>query len=93
MATLKGEAVLDYLGSREKAFSIYIGAMGVDSFLKILGDSNPSECVVIVGDRDEIQMTSIEKGVGLLIVTGGFSVKERMAELARNRNRETPCPR
>ena len=85
LATLRGEVVLDYLGSREKALSIYIGAMGVDSFLKILGNSDPSECVVIVGDRDEIQMTSIEKGVGLLIVTGGFAVKERMVELAMNK--------
>lgn len=85
MATVKGEVVLDYIGAKEKAFSVYIGAMGVDSFLKILGDDDPAECVVIVGDRDEVQMTSIEKGVGLLIVTGGFSVKERMVELARSK--------
>jgi len=84
-ATGKADPVLDFLGTDERAFSIYVGAMGVDSFLKILGDTDPSECVVIVGDRDEVQMTSIEKGVGLLIVTGGFAVKERMVELARSK--------
>ncbi|MFQ5737067.1 MAG: putative manganese-dependent inorganic diphosphatase [Thermodesulfobacteriota bacterium] len=85
IVTLKARAVLDFLGRAEKAFSVFIGAMAVDSFLKILGSTDPASCAVIVGDREEIQMTSIERGVGALIVTGGFTVKERMVELARAR--------
>ncbi|MDP2690348.1 MAG: putative manganese-dependent inorganic diphosphatase [Deltaproteobacteria bacterium] len=85
IGTLKAKAVLDFLGTAEKAFSVFIGAMAVDSFLGILGERDPAACAVIVGDRDEVQTASIEKGVGLLIVTGGFPVKERMVELARAR--------
>lgn len=83
--TLKAMVVTDFLGSAEKSFSVFIGAMAVDSFLDILGDMDPSKCAVIAGDREDIQMTSIEKGVGLLVVTGGFPVKERMVELAKSK--------
>jgi manganese-dependent inorganic pyrophosphatase len=41
--------------------------------------------VVVVGDRPEAQRIAIEVGVGLLVVTNGTSVHERVLDLARQR--------
>ncbi len=83
--TLKAEVVHDFLGHVEKAFSVYVGAMAVDSFLDILGKKDPSACAVIVGDREEVQIAAIERGVGVLVMTGGFSVRPATKELAKSR--------
>ncbi len=80
---LGGTAVLDYMGTSELTFSIFVGAMAEDSFRAILEWENPPECAIVVGDRTGIQRASIEKGVGLLIVTGGFTVKDELIEEAR----------
>ncbi|MBI5643583.1 MAG: putative manganese-dependent inorganic diphosphatase [Deltaproteobacteria bacterium] len=86
VGVLKAEIVLDYLGDSERTFSVYVGAMGVDSFLNILGDEDHPACAVIVGDRADIQMTSAERGVGLLIVTGGFNINKAVLHEARKNN-------
>ena len=84
-STLNAEVALDFIGGGDRTFSFFVGAMGVESFLKILGKSDPRGSAVIVGDRAEIQRTSIEKGVGLLIITGGFRVHEaELKEASKN---------
>lgn len=88
MEALGGTVVLDYMGDSELTLSIFVGAMAEDSFRAILEWENPPECAIVVGDRYGIQRASIEKGVGLLIVTGGFAVKEDLLEEAR-KNRVT----
>lgn len=82
-SVLNAEVALDFIKGEDRTFSLFVGAMGVDSFLSILGKSDPRGCAVIVGDRADIQRTSIEKGVGLLIITGGFSVGAALLEEAR----------
>lgn len=86
--SLGGTVILDYMGSSELTLSIFVGAMAEDSFRAILEWENPPECAIVVGDRNGIQRASIEKGVGLLIVTGGFTVKDELLEEAR-KNRVT----
>lgn len=81
--TLKAEVILDFLGDTETTFSLYVGAMAEESFLKILNRENPKACAVIVGDRAIIQKASVDNGAGLLIVSGGFTVKEDILEIAR----------
>jgi len=83
--TLKGEVHCDALGAVEKDFYVYVGAMGEGSFLKVLGEKNASDCIIIVGDRERIQGLSIDKGVGLLIVTGGLEVSPEICEAAKNK--------
>ncbi len=79
---LGAKVVSEREAERCKTFSVYVGAMGEDSFLKVLGEEKAGECIVIVGDREEIQRASVEKGVALLIVTGGLEVKRSIAEAA-----------
>lgn len=84
-SVLNAEVALDFIGGGDRTFSLFVGAMGVESFLGILGKSDPAQCAVIVGDRADIQRTSIERGVGLLIITGGFRLDAAILEEARSR--------
>ncbi|MFQ5329581.1 MAG: putative manganese-dependent inorganic diphosphatase [Thermodesulfobacteriota bacterium] len=81
--TLQGKLLTDIQGDDERPFSFYVGAMGEESFLKVLGDRDPKECAVIVGDRERIQEISVERGIGLIIITGGLSVAPSIVEAAR----------
>ena len=85
VSTLNADKVLDFLGDEEKVFSVYVAAMEEESFLRIIGEKEPGECVVIVGDRTEIQKRSIEVGVGLLVISGGLRVEGRIVEEAKKK--------
>ncbi|OGP12678.1 MAG: hypothetical protein A2052_07915 [Deltaproteobacteria bacterium GWA2_54_12] len=81
--TLGAKVKNDLLGDKEQTFSVYIGAMSEEAFLYILGGRDPKNCAVIVGDRADIQKKAVEKGVGILIVSGGFDVEESILKAAR----------
>ncbi|MEE8574895.1 MAG: putative manganese-dependent inorganic diphosphatase [Thermodesulfobacteriota bacterium] len=80
--TLGGELILDSLGEELKTLSVFVGAMSKDSFTSTLGEKDASTSAVIVGDRVGIQISAIEMGVALLVVTGGFSVSDEVREAA-----------
>lgn len=63
--------------------SVFVGAMTVESFRDVIGRSDPKGCIVIVGDREEIQRSAIEKNVRLLVITGGLDITPEMLRLAR----------
>ncbi|MEK7772835.1 MAG: putative manganese-dependent inorganic diphosphatase, partial [Deltaproteobacteria bacterium] len=83
MDNLNGAAALNFLGGVQSRFSVYVGAMAVESFIETLKDKDPRGCAVVVGDRDDIQRSAVEKGIGLLVISGGFSVKEPVLEIAK----------
>src|SRR3990170_1932412 len=83
--TLGAKVKNDLLGDKDQTFSVYIGAMSEEAFLYILGGKDPKNCAVIVGDRADIQKKAVEKGVGLLIVSGGFDVEEPVLKAAREK--------
>lgn len=80
--TLGATALLNQHGSEVIKLSAYIGAMSEESFLKTISDKDPKVCAVIVGDRLDIQKTSIDRGVGLIIITGGFSLSDELLKTA-----------
>lgn len=83
--TLRGTVVLDFMDGRELTLSIFVGAMAEESFRAILRQEKTAECAIVVGDRLDIQKASIEKGVGLLIVTGGFTPGPEILDEARKK--------
>lgn len=83
VATLRADVIMDFLGDTPTRFSVYVGAMGEVSFLDMLAGRKPERLAIIVGDRAEIQKAAIEKGVRLLIVSGGFSLDSGLMEAAR----------
>jgi manganese-dependent inorganic pyrophosphatase len=64
---------------------VRVGAMDVKSFGKVSsGEGVPMEkTIIIVGDRRDIQLRSIELGVRALVVTGNLPVEDEIVQAAK----------
>ena len=62
---------------------LFIGAMIEESFSNRIKDYDPATLLIMTGDRPSIQQVAIDKGVRLLVITGGFSVTEDLLDAAR----------
>jgi len=74
-------------GDRLERLHVRIGAMDLNSFERFAA-AEPSgihQTVIVVGDRRNIQMRSIELGVRLLVISGGLAVAPEVGEEARRR--------
>ncbi len=72
--TFGGKVLTGEAGTETTEQILMVGAMSAESFSKRLERHSPKKVLVIVGDRDEIQMRAIESEVRAIIVTGGLSV-------------------
>lgn len=63
---------------------LFIGAMSEESFSGRLAGYESSSLLIMTGDRRVIQEASIEKGVRILIITGGLAVDDEVLEAARD---------
>jgi manganese-dependent inorganic pyrophosphatase len=61
---------------------LFIGAMIEDSFSKRIEGYDPATLLVMTGDRPSIQQAAIDKGVRLLVITGGFTVSDALRDTA-----------
>lgn len=77
---------LDHAEHAEELF-VRVGAMDVKSFGKVsAGEGVPLEkTIIIVGDRRDIQLRSIELGVRALVVTGNLPVEDEIIQAAKQR--------
>jgi manganese-dependent inorganic pyrophosphatase len=64
---------------------LFVGAMGEGSFSSKIDGFDPESLVVVTGDRRAIQISSIERGVRLLVVTGGLAVDADVVRLAADK--------
>jgi manganese-dependent inorganic pyrophosphatase len=66
---------------------VRVGAMDVRSFGKVSSHEGvPSnKTIIIVGDRRDIQLRSIEIGVRALVITGNLPVEEEIVQLAQQK--------
>lgn len=83
--TFGGKVVSGEPCAKVHGYTLFVGAMGVDSFRLHLERLSGGEAVVIVGDREEIQMAAIEGGVSALIVTGDLPVSDAVRVAAKGR--------
>lgn len=67
---------------------VRIGAMDVGTFWKISERENlpPSQSIIIVGDRRDVQLRAIEIGIRALIISGGLPVDPAVLKLAKEQN-------
>lgn len=63
---------------------LFIGAMIEDSFSKRIEGYDPATLLVMTGDRPSIQQAAIDRGVRILVITGGFSVSDELLAAARS---------
>ncbi|MCC7202851.1 MAG: putative manganese-dependent inorganic diphosphatase [Nitrospirae bacterium] len=62
---------------------IVVGAMETEGFRQVMEYYSGEGCVVIVGDRREIQRLAIEGQARCLIVTGGFLPEKSVLDMAQ----------
>jgi manganese-dependent inorganic pyrophosphatase len=61
---------------------LFIGAMIEDSFSKRIEGYDPATLLVMTGDRPSIQQAAVEKGIQILVITGGLSVSDDLLAAA-----------
>ena len=69
----------------ERDYLLLVGAMAEESFKGRLQRYEGQRVVVIVGDRDEIQMAAIRGGAVAVVVTGDRPISAEVREVARSR--------
>lgn len=81
--TLSAKMIVANEPDREEDLVLMIGAMNVNSFAQRLPRYPREKLIVIVGDRQNIQMLAIDERVRVVVVTGGLPVEPEVIEAAR----------
>lgn len=81
VSALRGRVIVEAKGRRWRD-KVMVGAMQLESLVQRLEPG----IVLVVGDQEDAQRAAIERGVGALIVTGGFPVSTEIIELARRQD-------
>lgn len=81
---LEGEFLTGNPLDQVEHLHIFIGAMIEDSFSKRIEDYDPATLLIMTGDRPSIQQAAIDKGVRILVITGGFSASDDLLNTARS---------
>lgn len=63
--------------------NLFIGAMLEESFTSRIDGYDPNNLLIMTGNRRTIQLAAIERGVQVLVVTGGHQLEDDLLELAR----------
>jgi manganese-dependent inorganic pyrophosphatase len=84
--TLSGKIVAGEGDDTPLTLKLFIGAMRVESFSeRISGRHDPRGLIVLTGNRRTIQKAAVERGVGVLVVTGGYPIDDDLLRLAEER--------
>jgi len=83
--TIQGHAVSGSLDSNESSYVLRVAAMHSSTFRDRIGELDLPRTIMIVGDRFDIQLLSVEAGVRALVVTGDLEVGEDVLELAKTK--------
>jgi manganese-dependent inorganic pyrophosphatase len=75
--TLKGRLLVE--GRRPLGNRILVGAMQAETMAEYIEPG----CLVVLGDREDAQLKSIERGAAALVITGDLLVSERTLTMAR----------
>ena len=63
--------------------NLFIGAMLEESFSSRIDGYDPRELLIMTGNRRTIQQAAIERGVRVLVITGGHRLEDGVSELAQ----------
>ncbi len=85
--SLKASVLHVVEGDRLEELFVRIGAMDVGTFWKISEQDNipASSSIIILGDRRDVQLKSIELGIRALIISGNLPVDPAIVTMARAR--------
>ncbi|MDF3130021.1 putative manganese-dependent inorganic diphosphatase [Kiritimatiellaeota bacterium B1221] len=71
--------------NKHEQLVMFIGAMSRDGFKDRIKNYPTDRLMVLVGDRPTIQAESINMGVRVIVITGGFTMKEELVEKAKEK--------
>jgi len=77
VSTLNGKIILKYTEYLEG--NILVGAMSKENVITRIKSGD----ILIIGDRDDVQIAAIKKGIKALIITGNNSIKNEIIDLAK----------
>lgn len=80
---IQGNSLFLFDENETRTGRIVVGAMENEGFRQVMEYYSEEGCVVIVGDRKEIQRYSIESHARCLIVTGGFLPDKAILDMAQ----------
>jgi manganese-dependent inorganic pyrophosphatase len=81
--TLQGTMLCAFEPDQEADLILMIGAMRLTSFASRLPNYRPESLLVVVGDREDIQIAAIEARARCIIITGGYNVSDQVRDLAQ----------
>jgi len=81
--TLNAKMIFATAPDREEDLVLMIGAMDVKSFAARLPRYPREKLVVVVGDRQDIQMLAVRERVRVVVVTGDLPVEPEVIDAAR----------
>jgi manganese-dependent inorganic pyrophosphatase len=84
-ACLEGRFLVGEPDTPVETLRLFVGAMAEEAFTSRIEGFDPRSLVVVTGDRRAIQLSCIERGVRLLVVTGGLAVDPDIVQLAGER--------
>jgi manganese-dependent inorganic pyrophosphatase len=80
--TLSGAYACGGQEDSQITLKLFIGAMLEESFTSRIEGHDPADLLIMTGNRRTIQQAAIERGVRVLVVTGGHSLEDGLLELA-----------
>ncbi|MFA7403682.1 MAG: putative manganese-dependent inorganic diphosphatase [Pelobacteraceae bacterium] len=84
--TLGGHFATGESNENPLSLNLFIGAMLEESFSSRIDGHDPRELLIMTGNRRTIQQAAIERGVRVLVVTGGLPLEDDLLEQARTQN-------
>ncbi len=84
--TLAAHFVTTHGDDTPVTLNLFIGAMLEESFSSSIDGYNPRELLIMTGNRRTIQLAAIERGVRVLVVTGGHQLEGGLLELAQKQD-------
>lgn len=82
--TLQGRMLCAFEPDAETELVLMIGAMRLASFASRLPSYAPEKLLVVVGDREDIQIAAIEARARCVVITGGYPVSDHVRGLAQS---------
>ena len=71
--------------------NLFIGAMQEESFNSRIDGFDPRELLIMTGNRRTIQLAAIERGVKVLVVTGGHQLEDDLLEAGSKTGGQLCC--
>lgn len=78
-----GEMIIGEKLEQIENFTLVIAAMQTDSFTRRLESHRGQNIILLVGDREQIQLNAIAGGVRVIIITGGLSASKAVQKAAK----------